>query len=98
MANRNPRGRTANRAPVFPTARTRSPSAETFPDLADSPTFSDDNENVPVIMSPIKKRNLNRSQAPIINKQSDLEVWNFSDTAIIGVYLFPCQFKITELV
>lgn len=96
MANRNTRGRNANRALVFPTARTRSPSAEIFPDLPDSLTFSDDKENAPVIMSPIKKRNLDRSQAPIINKQSDLDVWNLSDAAIISAYLFSRQFKITE--
>lgn len=72
-------------APVTPVqARPQifaSPSpAEDFSDLSSS----DDDQTtrkIPIIFSPIKRRH----NAPAINRQSDLEVWDMKDNDILGV-------------
>lgn len=85
------RGRSANRMATPPSqmGRQRSPSAESFPSVPPTPSLdaniSDSDTPPPVLISPIKRRL--RAAAPTINRLSDLDVWQMSDTEIIGKFI-----------
>lgn len=85
MATRAVRGRSKNRFPIT------QPSAEIFPEPSDHSSDNDNDDTpAPVIISPIKTKK--HPGAPSISRQSDIEVWELNDNAIISTYLACLMF------